>query len=71
MSISQTRIDRSQWEATLKELARLADKFPSSQLYRQMAECYEHLDEHEEAKIILDMVRLFPPERAILNDGHP
>ena len=50
------------WEATIKELTRLAEKFPSPSVYQKLADCYELLDEHEEAKVLLDLARSFPDE---------
>lgn len=48
------------WEATIKELTRLAEKFPSPSVYQKLANCYELLEEHEEAQVLLDLARAFP-----------
>jgi hypothetical protein len=45
----------SDWESTLKELTRLAEKFPSKQIYQQLAECYRRIDEQYEARVMLAM----------------
>ncbi|HMP90213.1 MAG TPA: hypothetical protein PJ991_08420 [Kiritimatiellia bacterium] len=61
---------KSEWEATLRELTKLAEKFPSRKLYEQIAECYRQLDEHQEAVLIMDMARYLPAENAGMTEQH-
>ena len=55
--------EQQNWEATIKELTRLAEKFPSPTVYQKLADCYRLLDEHEEAKVLLDMARSCTQEK--------
>ncbi len=42
-------------ENLISELTQQVTHHPSSLLFRHLAACYEHLDEHEEASILLDL----------------
>jgi hypothetical protein len=57
---------KTEWEATLKELTRLAEKFPSKQIFQQLAECYRHIDEPYEANVMLDLA-VYAPSTSIDN----
>lgn len=42
-------------ESLINQLTRQVTSQPSSHLFRHLAACYQHLDEHEEASILLDL----------------
>ncbi|HMO03717.1 MAG TPA: hypothetical protein PKC67_04810 [Kiritimatiellia bacterium] len=42
-------------EHLISQLTRQVTNQPSSQLFRHLAACYQQLDEHEEASILLDL----------------
>jgi hypothetical protein len=64
MNQSETLVEQTSLEATLKELARLNEKFPSRHLYEQMAECYRLLNEPEEADVMIDLAKHAPSTRS-------
>ncbi|HMO50576.1 MAG TPA: hypothetical protein PKE26_00430 [Kiritimatiellia bacterium] len=60
MNTTIVSYERKEIEATLHELSRLSQKFPSRQLYEQMAACYRQMNEMEEAEIMMDLASRAP-----------